>query len=76
MPKLTVTPPSYRHHKPSGRAVVTLNGKDHYLGPWQSPASRAEYKRLLAEWMAVGQIIVPAEAPVTSIIIAELLAHI
>jgi hypothetical protein len=28
MPKLTVTPPSYRHHKPSGRAVVTLNGKD------------------------------------------------
>ena len=24
--------PSYRLHKPTGQAVVTLNGKDHYLG--------------------------------------------
>jgi hypothetical protein len=24
--------PSYREHKPSGQAVVTLNGRDHYLG--------------------------------------------
>ena len=31
--------PSLRRHKPSGLAVVTLNGKDHYLGPW--PADRA-----------------------------------
>jgi hypothetical protein len=23
--------PSYRRHKPSGQAVVTLNGKDRYL---------------------------------------------
>ena len=27
-------PPSLRRHKPSARAVVTLNGKDHYVGPW------------------------------------------
>ena len=26
------TIPSYRLHKPSGQAVVTLNGRDHYLG--------------------------------------------
>ena len=24
--------PSYRLHKPTGQAVVTLNGKDNYLG--------------------------------------------
>ena len=24
--------PSYRHHKPSGQAVVTLNGHDRYRG--------------------------------------------
>ena len=55
MPKLTTAVPSYRHHKASGRAVVTLNGKDHYLGPWQSSESKAEYNRLIAEWVAAGK---------------------
>ncbi len=44
--------PSYRHHKPSGQAVVTLSGRDLYLGPWKSPDSKREYKRLVAEWLA------------------------
>jgi hypothetical protein len=26
--------PTYRKHKRSGQAVVTLSGKDHYLGPY------------------------------------------
>jgi hypothetical protein len=26
--------PSYRRHKPSGQAVVTLSGRDIYLGKW------------------------------------------
>jgi hypothetical protein len=43
--------PSYRHHKPSGQAVVTLNGKDFYLGLWQSEVSKAEYERLVGEWL-------------------------
>ena len=34
--------PSYRRHKPSGQAVVTLNGRDFYLGKWNTKASRAE----------------------------------
>ena len=42
--------PSYRKHKPSGRAVVTLDGRDIYLGKHNSAASRAEYNRLIAEW--------------------------
>jgi integrase len=47
--------PSYRHHKPSGQAVVTLNGRDIYLGAWDTPESRAEYDRITAEWLARGR---------------------
>ncbi|WP_169973101.1 tyrosine-type recombinase/integrase [Tautonia rosea] len=50
-----VRTPSYRHHKRSGQAVVTLNGRDHYLGPHGSPESRAEYDRLIAEWLSNGR---------------------
>ena len=28
--------PSYRHHKPTGQAVVTLNGRDIYLGKYHT----------------------------------------
>jgi integrase len=44
--------PSYRLHKPSGQAVVTICGKDRYLGQYGSGPSRAEYDRLIAEYMA------------------------
>lgn len=47
--------PSYRLHKPSGRAVVTLNGRDYYLGPYGSPESRAEYHRAVSAWEARGR---------------------
>ncbi len=46
--------PGYRLHKPSGQAVVTLAGKDHYLGPHGSDASRAKYQRLVAEYVRNG----------------------
>jgi hypothetical protein len=52
MPKLKFSLPSYRRHKFSGQAIVTLNGKDCYLGAWQSDTSKTEYKRLLAEWIS------------------------
>lgn len=42
--------PSYRLHKPSGLAVVTIGGRDHYLGPHGSDESRREYDRLIAQW--------------------------
>ena len=61
MPKLIHVAPSYRHHKPSGQAVVTLNSVDHYLGPWKSKASRIEYDRLIGEWLANGRLL-PASA--------------
>ncbi len=44
-PKIALRVPSYRRHKPTGQAVVTLCGKDHYLGKWNTAASRAEYNR-------------------------------
>ena len=44
--------PSYRLHKPSGQAVVTINGRNIYLGSFNSPDSQSRYKRVVAEWLA------------------------
>ena len=43
--------PTYRLHKPTGNAVVTLNGRDVYLGPHGAPESRRAYDRTIAEWL-------------------------
>lgn len=55
MPRLTNVCPKYRHHRASGQAVVTIAGKDHYLGPWRSRASKREYDRLIGEWLSAGR---------------------
>lgn len=52
MPRLTTKVPSYRRHKASGQAVVTLDGKDFYLGQHGADESKAEYERLITEWLA------------------------
>ncbi|MCP4512365.1 MAG: hypothetical protein GY826_38875 [Fuerstiella sp.] len=49
------TTPKYRHHKASGQAVVTIQGRDHYLGPWKTKASKLEYDRLIGEWLSAGR---------------------
>lgn len=41
-------------HKASGRAVVKINGRDHYLGKYGSKEARKEYDRLIKEWTATG----------------------
>lgn len=41
---------SYLLHKARGCAVVTIEGKNHYLGRYGSPESREKYGRLIAEW--------------------------
>lgn len=61
--------PTYRHHKPSGQAVVTLNDRDHYLGTWNTPSSRREYDRLIGEWLAGGRQI---HGEAESVTVAEL----
>lgn len=57
----TLRTPSYRFHKPSGQAVVTLDGRDFYLGKFDSQESRSEYDRLIAEWLSNGRCL-PASA--------------
>jgi integrase len=47
--------PAYRLHKPSGLAVVTIGGRDHYLGRYDSPDSHRAYDRLLGEWLRDGR---------------------
>ena len=44
--------PKYRKHRASGQAIVTLNGRDFYLGPHNTTASKREYDRLIAEWLS------------------------
>lgn len=50
MPRLRNRPPKYRCHKASGKAVATVNGRDHYLGAYGSPESHQAYQRLVAAW--------------------------
>lgn len=49
--------PTYRLHKSSGQAVVTIAGHDHYLGVHGSPESQQKYARLIAEYSASGQVL-------------------
>ena len=64
MPKFTdrfLPPtPKYRKHRASGQAIVTLYGRDFYLGPHGTKASRIEYDRLIGEWLAAGR---PSQMP-------------
>lgn len=55
MPRLTEVVPKYRLHRQSGQAIVTINGRDHLLGPHKSKASKIEYDRLIGEWLASGR---------------------
>lgn len=69
MPRLNGKVPSYRLHRVSGQAIVTLNGRDHYLGPHGTETSKREYDRLVAEWLANGRQApqVACQAPALSI---------
>ncbi len=72
----SVRTPSYRLHKPSGQAVVTIDGKDLYLGKIGTPESRAEYDRLLAEWLCNGRrLAVSTDAVGSDFTINELLVR-
>jgi len=73
MPK-TIKPPSYRRHRSSGQAVVTLNGRDHYLGLYGSKTSEAEYDRLVGEWLASGRRLPVVDGDAFKFTVAELLA--
>src|SRR6516225_8292322 len=74
--------PSYCIHKQSGQAIVTLTDRqggrqDVLLGKHDTPESRAEYLRVLAEWEAAGrQLRKPSASDSTlDITLNELMAH-
>lgn len=71
--------PSLRRHKPSGLVVVTLGGKDHYLGPWPAelrkapPDAREAYDRLIAKWLANGRRLAGAADDAPRLTVNELI---
>src|SRR5262245_5227637 len=73
--------PTYRRHKASGQAIVTLpdglaGRKDVLLGKWKSTESRAEYRSVIAEWEAAGRLSPRSVAEAqTEISINELILH-
>ena len=59
MPKTNI--PNYRHHKASGQAFVELGGRRFYLGKYGSKASREEYERRIADYLANGRQLAPTQ---------------
>jgi len=75
MPRRSRRIPSYRLHKFSGQAVVTIDGHDHYLGLHDTPESKQKYARLIQEWTANQHLLASdssASAPVADLTINEL----
>jgi integrase len=59
--------PKYRRHKQSGQAIVTLpdglgGRRDVLLGTYRSKESKAEYERVINEWLTAGRRIQQAKA--------------
>jgi integrase len=72
--------PTYRLHKQSGQAVVTLTDglggrRDVLLGRHGTPESRLEYARVISEWEAAGRRLPPrgAEGSAPDLTISELI---
>lgn len=59
MPRLKNAVPKYRRHKASGQAIVTIGGRDHYIGPHGTQASKDAYDRIIGEWLASGRLDAP-----------------
>jgi integrase len=53
--------PSYRLHKATGQAVVVLKGRSFYLGKFGSHESKAEYRRVISEFLTLGGEPPPAQ---------------
>ena len=65
--------PRYRLHRPSVQGVVTLNGRDFYLGRYGTAASRARYDQLIAEWTAGGRRLSANDAGRVELTVNELI---
>jgi integrase len=68
--------PSYRLHKPTNQAVVTIGGRDYYLGTYNSAKSRAEYDRLISEWLANGRQLAAIQAATVNELMVGYIRHV
>jgi len=65
--------PKYRHQKARDLAVVRIDGRDVYLGRYDSPESHEAYNRAVAEWFARGDAPPKTETEPTAPTVIELL---
>ena len=65
MPKLRHRLPKCRRHPATNQAIVTIDNRMFYLGPFDSKRSRAEYDRIIAEWLSNGRRLPDEEAAPT-----------
>jgi integrase len=74
---MTLRLPKYRHYKPKDLAVVRIDGRDIYLGKYNSPESWERYRRVIAEWLATRRLpstaVRPGETETVSPSISELI---
>lgn len=73
MPRLSHALPKYRKHKASGQAICTIRGKDYYLGPYGTEASKSAYDRLVSEWLAAGRSPLSSNRAEADITVAEIM---
>ena len=70
--------PKLRLHRPSGRGVVELNGKQIYLGRYGTDECQAAYDKLVGDWLANGKkplqlvVMTTVEKPSQGLTIIEL----
>jgi integrase len=57
--------PSYRLHRASGQAIVTIRGRDIYLGRHGSPESHQKYSELMREHLDGRPVVVPGSSGLT-----------
>ncbi len=75
MPRLTRAVPRCREPQGHGKAIISICGRGLCLGPYRSRASKVEYDRLIAEWLAGDRQPTLAEDERASITVAELIVR-
>jgi integrase len=68
MSRLVSRAPKLCHHKAQDLAMVYVNGKQKYLGKWNSSEAKAAYRQFVAEWANPANP--PAPAAVAAVVVA------
>jgi integrase len=75
VPRPVVFPPSMTLHAASGQARVRWQGKDFYLGPWQSEQARQRYTELLVKLTAPSHPGEPSAPRPPGLLVCDVLAR-